>query len=395
MTINSTPAYSQTYNVAASLAPGATTQITFPNWTAAVGSYSVKVKNLFVDLNLGNDSLLKNVNVFASLTNAYCLKGGYQPAKFFLESPESGFTNLGTPLVPFGRGGAYVATATSEKWFVLDSDYNLQTIDTLTGVATLVGATGGIAGEFVNGLAYDKSTNTLYASKLSGTYPAFAFNLYTIDQTTGVMTLVATSPSTGTFLEIACNNAGDMFAIEHQQAGVGRFYSVDKTTAALTLIGTDMGGNVSSNFQDIDFSANDILYFTASMGTDGTLDGLYTINTSTGLPTLINLFPAANTQLVGLGIKKSYSYVSINENNNENNFTLFPNPTKDLVSVISKNNEIIKTVKVLSLTGQLIYSENVNHIATTLNTANFSAGIYFVEVKTNNGVYTQKIAVTK
>lgn len=380
------------------IASGATTQVIFPTWNAALGTWTLWAgTHLTGDENPNNDSTSTVVTVVPTLTPAFCFVNNTQPAKFFIEAPGGGFTSFGSATSWYSRGGAYVATGPGAyKWFVLGSDFNLYTVDTATGVPTLVGATGvPTSGTyFLPGLTYDKTTSTLYAGYITGTYPGFNFSLYTINQTTGAATLVGTSATTGTFFELACSAAGQLYAIEHRQSATGRLWSVNKTTAALTLIGTGFGVNVSSNFQDIDFAPNGNLYFAASMGSDGVMDGLYTINTTTGTATLVGTFPAVNTQVVGLGIKAVDPSVSVQENS-ISDFTLFPNPASEKISVISKNNEVIKTVKVFSLSGQLVFEENVNFIATTLNTAEYKAGFYFVQVLTDKGFYTSKIAIVK
>jgi hypothetical protein len=110
---------------------------------------------------------------------------------------------------------------------------------------------------------------------------------------------------------------------------------------------------------------------------------------------LVSPFKVGNTPVGGLGIKTTYGASIPGNTYKNNNISIFPNPIKDFISVVSKDNEMIKTVKVISLSGQLVYSENVNHIATTINTSNMNAGFYFVQVLTNAGLYTQKIVVTK
>jgi len=396
MKINSPTPYDQTVMVTSSLAPSATTQVTFPAWTAPLGTWAATAKTLLAgDVNTSNDSLQKTINVLTSATSVFCFYQNFQPSKFYLEVPGLGFEDMGSAVTWYSRGGSYVATGPGTySWFVLSSDFDLYSVDTLTGVTTLIGPLG-ITPAFCPGLTYDKSTATLYAGALTGTYPEFTFGLYTINMATGAATLVANGDSTGTFTEIACNAAGQMYALEHRQASTGRLWSINKTTAALTPIGTDLGGISSANFQDIEFAPDGILYYTASTLTTGDFDGLYTINTTTGVATLLGTFPVAFTQIVGLGIKSPYELITDIDKNDENNFSLFPNPATNNISVVSKNHEIIKTVKVFSVSGQLVYEEQVNFIATTINTTNFKAGYYIVQVLTDNGISTGKISVIR
>jgi hypothetical protein len=401
MNINSVPAYSQNVMITTPLAAGATTQVTFPAWTATVGSYSATTHTFLTgDANAANDSLQKNLGVFASLTSAFCFKNNTQPSKFYLEAPDAGFSDMGSITAWYSRGGSYIAVSPGVyKWYVLGADFNLVSMDTLTGVPTLIGPTGvpAVGTYFLPGLTYDKTTSTLYAGYITGTYPGFVFSLYTINQTTGAATLVAASATAGTFFDLACNAAGQLYAIEHRQSLTGRLWSINKTTAVMTLIGTDLGGACSSNFQDMEFAPNGGLYYAASNSGDGLFDGLYTINTTTGLATLIGTFPVAATQIVGLGIKDiDPVYVGLdNVTSTTQSVSVFPNPATDLISVVSNNNEPIRTLKVFSVSGQLVYTENVDFIATTLNTSNYQDGYYFVVVSTDKGTSTSKFVVAR
>jgi hypothetical protein len=295
------------------------------------------------------------------------------------------------------KGGSYVPIGTSGyNWFVLCADTNLYSVDTLTGIPTLIGPTGvpdtGSSFYFL-GLTYDITTTTLYGGYLSDTL----FSLYTVDQTTGAATLVATADSVGTFLDIACDGSGNLFAIEHRDLANGRLWSINKTTAAMTPIGTDLGAAPSSNYQEIEFSPDGKLYFTATISGNGDMDGLYTINTTTGTAILIGTFPTGTFQVTGLGIKNDYPiYVGINDDEAApNSITVFPNPATNLISIVSNNHDDINTIKVYSVSGQLVYQEEVNFMATSINTTNFDDGYYFVVVSTDKGTYTNKFVIAR
>ena len=79
------------------------------------------------------------------------------------------------------------------------------------------------AGGLANDVAYDYTTNTMYA--ISGT------RLLKIDMKTGAHTTVTTSLP-ATFMTLACDNTGQLYAI----SSAGGYYSVDKTNGAATLV---------------------------------------------------------------------------------------------------------------------------------------------------------------
>lgn len=71
--------------------------------------------------------------------------------------------------------------------------------------------------------------------------------------------------------------------------------------------------------------------------------------------------------------------------------TLFPNPASGYVSV--KGQENIKTIELFNQLGQLVYSNNPDNISTTVDLVNVPAGLYIVNVHTDNGVSNSKLIV--
>jgi hypothetical protein len=107
---------------------------------------------------------------------------------------------VGDPLLSVTPGGAITnigATNLQIRGLSFDTnhnilygvdDFNLYTINTTTGAATLVGSTG--LAESLEGIAYDAATNTLYLN--TGLNDE---SLYTLNTTTGAATLVGPNGS--------------------------------------------------------------------------------------------------------------------------------------------------------------------------------------------------------
>lgn len=72
----------------------------------------------------------------------------------------------------------------------------------------------------------------------------------------------------------------------------------------------------------------------------------------------------------------------------ENNFSIYPNPTNDFLNIISPDNKNF-SLNIFNTLGEIIYSSQANSNL-KLQTSNFSNGIYFLQVKSNNKFYTQK-----
>ncbi len=82
--------------------------------------------------------------------------------------------------------------------------------------------------------------------------------------------------------------------------------------------------------------------------------------------------------------------VGVDENNI--NAVLYPNPTKGNVTIEAAG---MNHVTVVSALGQVIYDNEVHNDVTTLNMAQFKAGVYVVRIATENGVSTQRVTVVK
>lgn len=73
------------------------------------------------------------------------------------------------------------------------------------------------------------------------------------------------------------------------------------------------------------------------------------------------------------------------------NFSVYPNPATEIVNVDS-GNMLIESVQITDLHGRIINSINVNSANTVqVNVSNLTTGIYFLTVKTDQGIGTSKI----
>ena len=78
---------------------------------------------------------------------------------------------------------------------------------------------------------------------------------------------------------------------------------------------------------------------------------------------------------------------AIAEINSTNNFSVYPNPTNDFLNITSTNNENF-SVFIFNALGEKMYSTAFTANC-QLSTANYSKGIYFIQLKTNTNSFTQ------
>ncbi len=87
--------------------------------------------------------------------------------------------------------------------------------------------------------------------------------------------------------------------------------------------------------------------------------------------------------------------VGLNElKNKTQNVVLYPNPATNMFTVYVTNNETKLSVEITDILGNKIYSGNTNSDRLMIETANLSAGNYFVTVTTNANSFTKKLIIT-
>ncbi|WP_257385221.1 DUF4394 domain-containing protein [Tahibacter caeni] len=146
-----------------------------------------------------------------------------------------------------------------------------------TGVFTpTVTITGTAAGQSVTGLAFQTPSSPYYLSTSDGTVS----QIYTFDPVTGVATLVGAT-GTALMIDIAINASGQMYG---HDIATDSIYSINTATGAATLIGPT---GVNANFaQGIEFDkTTGVLY--AWLYEGGGVNRFATIDLATGAATTV------------------------------------------------------------------------------------------------------------
>jgi hypothetical protein len=157
---------------------------------------------------------------------------------------------------------------------------SLYEIDTMTGVATLVGDTGV---EQFNGIAYDAIAGSLYG------YTTDA-ETYVLSLGTGAATLIADAPGIVPEGDLAFDNSGMLFTTNG-----GDLATLDLGTATLTAVG-DMG-LVADDVSGLAFAATGAIWGYAKNGTFE--DSLLTIAPDTGVASEIGTLGIFSDAAVG------------------------------------------------------------------------------------------------
>ena len=100
-----------------------------------------------------------------------------------------------------------------------------------------------------------------------------------------------------------------------------------------------------------------------------------------------------NSDIIGIDSFSVARPTAANQDFFSSNFSLSPNPVKDIFTVNAKNNIAVQNIKVVDINGRIVNElNNINSSdAMQVNIGELNAGVYFVKVQTELGVGTSKI----
>ncbi|MEO8210570.1 MAG: T9SS type A sorting domain-containing protein [bacterium] len=210
-------------------------------------------------------------------------------------------TNIGPPTKRIILGGAIAGDGIYYGLeYITEGEGNLVKIDTITGSITTIGElTGLVSGQIVTGMAWDKTANKMFAVAGSS-----ASTLYTVNLTNGALTIVVNQiiGSDGV-IDIAINSKGVLYSWD---IFTDNLYTIDKTTGVATLVGP-LGINILSA-QGGGFDPETDSLFLAALVVPENFAALYRCNTSTGATSYIGDFGTQFTEVDAFVIPFGESY---------------------------------------------------------------------------------------
>src|SRR5690606_17749865 len=81
------------------------------------------------------------------------------------------------------------------------------------------------------------------------------------------------------------------------------------------------------------------------------------------------------------------------EENKPLSFDVYPNPTKESVTI--SNLPTDSTLKIVDITGKILYSSVIKDEQTTINTSNFVNGIYIMHIENSGNIANKKLVIKK
>ncbi len=110
-------------------------------------------------------------------------------------------------------------------------------------------------------------------------------------------------------------------------------------------------------------------------------------------PVKLQSTPSGTYYNLGIGVVNNISISGTASPETSNNVAVFPNPVTDNLHVVSDN--IIRTVKIIDITGKQMYNQQISKEKIEINTSGFVNGIYFIYITEGKGITVQKIMVEK
>jgi len=89
-------------------------------------------------------------------------------------------------------------------------------------------------------------------------------------------------------------------------------------------------------------------------------------------------------------IKLSQDNLSIDSFSNNNTISLFPNPTKESLSIKLDYYTPLQEIIITDVLGKIIHSQKVDGLITTIITDGFKNGVYFVNTMDGAKMFTQR-----
>ncbi len=263
--------------------------------------------------------------------------------------------------------------------FVFQSpDYVLGTVDLATGAVNFAATvSGNVPGKFLSQLSYNPTNDTFYAISANPN-DENGSEFYSLNVTTGVLTQIGSGTGIPNVVAMEIDNNGTVYAAD---AVSGNLYTIDITTGIGTIVGNMLPGGLSpvrSGFS-IDHSTNTM--YAVLQNRDGVIwSTFYTLNTGNG---------ALNE--LGFGGSRKYSlFVLAPETLGLDDKSLFetsvyPNPTKGNFTIDLGQGYTEITVEISNMLGQVISSDKYTSAQTISQELNASEGIYLVKVSTAEG----------
>jgi uncharacterized repeat protein (TIGR03803 family) len=210
--------------------------------------------------------------------------------------------------------------------------------------------------------------------QVNGSNPAYSCGM--IKATNGILY--------GMAVQGGINNEGVLFSFNPTNNTFTNIHNFDSTAGGCMTLWDLMQGS------------NGKLYGCAGLGGTNNFGTIFSYDITGNIYSVIHNFDSINGDSPrGVLLELNTSREGIPGINQANGISIYPNPTTTLLhihqSIPSPNQQLIIT----DLLGTEVYKEMLTGIDNTISISTWSAGIYFYEIRNNNGIARGKIIVQR
>jgi hypothetical protein len=141
---------------------------------------------------------------------------------------------------------------------------------------------------------------------------------------------------------------------------------------------------------------NDVLWsYSVSGNWSNAIDDIMSSNISVSNGGLVRFHVApyfqgeTGTYLLDIQISR-VANTGINDISSSNSFSIFPNPTKDYLNITNSNNQKIKNISIIDISGKIVKEFTPSISPVKIPVQDLSRGTYFVIIHSNNQKWHQK-----
>ena len=110
--------------------------------------------------------------------------------------------------------------------------------------------------------------------------------------------------------------------------------------------------------------------------------------TTTYTVTGINSFGCLNNSFITQNVS-TCAWIHEKSDSEFFDLNIYPNPVSDILNIVCAQSDF--TVEILNATGQIIYQSNANNKYLKIVLNEFAAGLYFIQIKNDTGIFKTKI----
>jgi len=266
------------------------------------------------------------------------------------------------------------------KWLAIKYYGDLYQVDLETGIPTKILTLS--EGDELLGLTYDPISGILYANDV--------VNLYSIDPILGSKMLIGplgTEYGVGGMFGISCDHLGNLYGINTL---TDSFYSINPATGEATLIAA-LNTNVEYYISLVYDQDSHTMYAAGLGDAVNGIYGIYKINLETAEMSMYQEFTEPLEYRVNSLCIPYENNVGINEPMMATS-TIFPNPSNNIVNI--KSLQEIENIIFLNSIGQEVISIQAdNSTEYKIDVSDLKAGVYFIQIKYDNRIESQKIII--